>query len=189
MQTARFFILEVANVRTPPLLASQLEDGKVRCEVLRAQMCDQPGKRILQGARKPRGKLFSLSLRTPGSRPVDPIEKKTLYHFLPGSLSYSIAAPGCNFRCKWCQNGISRRLRRLMSLVDYLYTSRACGEAQSQLAAKCCFSYTEPTISLEYNLDVSRLAHDAGLKTIYITNGYMTPEMLELTIRRWTLLC
>jgi pyruvate formate lyase activating enzyme len=169
----------------PALLASQLEDGKVRCEVCAHRCVINPGQKGFCKVRENRGgKLFSLSYGRLVAAHVDPIEKKPLYHFLPGSLSYSIAAPGCNFRCKWCQNEEIAQISpsNEPGRLPYTPPERVVEAAIATGCQSVAFTYTEPTISLEYNLDVSRLAHDAGLKTIYITNGYMTPEMLELTI-------
>jgi pyruvate formate lyase activating enzyme len=115
---------------------------------------------------------------------VDPIEKKPLYHFLPGSLSYSIAAPGCNFRCQWCQNADISQISSANEpgKLRFVAPERVVQAAIASDSLSISFTYTEPTLSVEYNLEVGRLAHDAGLKTVYVTNGYMTPEMLELAI-------
>ena len=89
----------------PALLVNQMEGGKVRCLLCAHRCLIRPGQRGLCRVRENRdGKLFSLSYGRLIASHVDPIEKKPLYHFLPGSLSYSIAAAGCNFRCQWCQN-------------------------------------------------------------------------------------
>lgn len=114
---------------------------------------------------------------------VDPIEKKPLYHFLPGSDSFSIATIGCNFRCGFCQNW-------QISQQSYREANRSTGEELSPrqivglaLEYKCksiSYTYTEPTIFFEYAYETSMLAKDKGLYNNFVTNGYMTRECLEL---------
>ncbi len=113
---------------------------------------------------------------------VDPIEKKPLYHFLPGSKSYSIATPGCNFRCSFCQNWqISQH--RLDS--EFYYSGIEMSPEDIVTAAKqnncksIAYTYTEPTIFFEYAYDTAKKAHKEKLSNVFVTNGYMTPEMIE----------
>ena len=169
----------------PALLANRLEDGKVRCELCAHRCLIRPGQKGLCKVRENRGgELFSLSYGRLIASHVDPIEKKPLYHFLPGSSSYSIASPGCNFRCQWCQNV---DISQISSTNEpdrprFVPPERVVEEAVANDCQSISYTYTEPSLSLEYNLEVSQLAREAGLKNIYVTNGYMTPEMLELTI-------
>jgi pyruvate formate lyase activating enzyme len=114
---------------------------------------------------------------------VDPVEKKPLFHFLPGTLTYSIATVGCNFHCHHCQNhSIAQFVPDSAGYVGGHFI--APGEiVQRAIHAGCIsisYTYTEPTIFLEYALDVARLAHRAGLKNIFVTNGYITPEALDI---------
>jgi pyruvate formate lyase activating enzyme len=111
----------------------------------------------------------------------DPIEKKPLYHFLPGTRSYSIATAGCNFRCRHCQNAdISQgpHERGIVPGVD-----RSPGAiVRDAVAAGCAsvsFTYTEPTIFFEYAYDTAVLARLAGLRTVFVSNGYIAPEPLR----------
>jgi pyruvate formate lyase activating enzyme len=169
----------------PALLVSHLGDGKVRCELCAHRCLIRPGQRGLCKVRENRdGELFSLSYGRLIASHVDPIEKKPLYHFLPESLSYSIAAPGCNFRCQWCQNA---DISQISSTNEpdrprFVPPERVVEAAISTGCQSIAYTYTEPSLSVEYNLEVSQLAREAGLKNVYVTNGYMTPEMLELTI-------
>ncbi|MGD8737441.1 MAG: AmmeMemoRadiSam system radical SAM enzyme, partial [Anaerolineae bacterium] len=111
-----------------------------------------------------------------------PIEKKPLFHFHPGSTSFSIATAGCNFRCAFCQNSdISQMPRdrgqivgREASPEDVVANARQYG------SRSIAYTYTEPTIFFEYSYDIARLAHQAGIASVYVSNGYMTSEMLEL---------
>lgn len=167
------------------LLASPLAESKVRCELCAHRCVIRPGQRGLCGVRENRGgELFSLSYGRLIASHVDPIEKKPLYHFLPGSLSFSIASPGCNFRCQWCQNADISQISPTNepNRPRYVPPEKVVESALDSQCQSISYTYTEPSLSVEYNLEVSRLARDVGLKNVYVTNGYMTPEMLELTI-------
>ncbi|MDD3454488.1 MAG: AmmeMemoRadiSam system radical SAM enzyme, partial [Methanobacteriales archaeon] len=126
------------------------------------------------------GKLYSLIYAAVSSVAVDPIEKKPLFHFYPGSFVYSLGTVGCNFRCKHCQNwNISQ------AVIDEAYTEdippEEAIEATKRYNCKSiAWTYNEPTIWLEYTLDCAELAHKDDIKTVYVTNGYMTEETLEL---------
>ncbi len=128
-----------------------------------------------------RGTLYSLVYGRLVACHVEFIEKKPLYHFLPGSRSYSIATAGCNFRCPWCQNWRISRVDGRDDFQGLAYTEPA-RVVQTALLENCesvCYTYTEPTIFMEYALDTARLARKQGLKNLFVTNGYQTPEALE----------
>jgi pyruvate formate lyase activating enzyme len=110
----------------------------------------------------------------------DPIEKKPLYHFLPGTLSYSIASPGCNMRCSFCQNWtISQPDKKRGSYpVNTVNPEVLVRSALSNGCASIAYTYTEPVPGLEYFLDYANLSRKAGLKNIFITNGYFSEESL-----------
>lgn len=128
------------------------------------------------------GKLYTYSYGKVIASYVDPIEKKPLYHFLPGSTSFSIATPGCNFRCGFCQNWeISQS-----AFFDGQENSEAevtpqeiVEEAIQNKCQSISYTYTEPTIFFEYALEISKLARGKGLKNVFVTNGYMTEEALR----------
>jgi pyruvate formate lyase activating enzyme len=114
---------------------------------------------------------------------VDPIEKKPLHHFLPGSLSYSIATLGCNFRCGFCQNWqISQSNKRDSSEIPgyELKPEEVIREAVKAGCKSISYTYTEPTVYFEYAYNTAKLARAAGLKNIFVTNGYMTKEALKM---------
>jgi len=127
------------------------------------------------------GTLHTLVYGRTISQHVDPVEKKPLLHFHPGTTAYSIATPGCNFRCRWCQNWeISQMVReRHFIMGEEASPEQVVAAAQRAGCRSIAYTYTEPTIFFEYAYDTARLAHDAGLANIYVTNGYMTEEMLE----------
>ena len=141
-----------------------------------------PGERGLCGVRENReGVLYTLVYGLPVSTAVDPIEKKPLFHYLPGSLSLSVATVGCNFSCDFCQNSdISQMPRQTGKIIGRPVTpERVVEMALAEGCASISYTYTEPTIFYEYALDCARLATEAGLKNVFVTNGYMTAETLR----------
>jgi pyruvate formate lyase activating enzyme len=116
---------------------------------------------------------------------IDPIEKKPLYHFLPGSRSYSVATIGCNFKCGFCQNW---QISQESAKEGYSNSHREVSPRQVVEAAvknhcrSISYTYTEPTIFFEFAFDTAQLAKEAGLYNVFVTNGYMTRQALE-TIR------
>ncbi|HHT79399.1 MAG TPA: AmmeMemoRadiSam system radical SAM enzyme [Actinobacteria bacterium] len=127
------------------------------------------------------GKLFSLNYGQLITENIDPIEKKPLFHFLPGSMSYSIACAGCNFKCFFCQN--------------YQISQIAEGEAENRgvyynpddivkkaLRYDCksiSYTYTEPTVFFEFAFDTAVIAKENKIKNVFVTNGYMTKEAID----------
>jgi len=125
--------------------------------------------------------LFSLVYGRLVARSVDPIEKKPLFQFLPGSLSYSIATVGCNFRCANCQNFDISQLPNEREVVIGRETppEDVVSAAKQNNCKSIAYTYTEPTIFFEYALDVAKLAKKEGLKNVFVTNGYITDEALR----------
>ncbi len=156
-------------------------DGRVKCGLCRFRCLIAEGKRGICGVRENRnGILYTLVYGKAIAEHVDPIEKKPLYHFLPGSKSYSIATVGCNFRCLHCQNyGISQAPPSGIEVAGDVISPEEI--VQKALAAGCSsisYTYTEPTIFYEYAYETAVLAVKAGLKNVFVTNGYITPEAL-----------
>jgi len=127
------------------------------------------------------GRLYSLVYGKIVAANVDPIEKKPLYNFHPGSFAYSIASVGCNFRCKNCQNAdISQAPKEGRGIIGTETEPGAIVKnAKESGCESIAYTYTEPTVWFEYNYEVSKLARKQGLNNIYVTNGYMTAEMLD----------
>ena len=127
------------------------------------------------------GKLVTLTYGNVSSLSANPIEKKPLHHFYPGSLALTAGSWGCNFGCPWCQNwDISKsppRKGRYMSPREFVDTAINSGCQGTSI------SLNEPTLSLEWSLDVFRLAREQGLYNTYVTNGYMTSEALDLLVK------
>lgn len=112
---------------------------------------------------------------------VDPIEKKPVFHVLPGSLSYSIATPGCNFRCLHCQNASISQVVGLgdfAGIGEYRSPKDIVRSAQKSGCRSISYTYVEPTIFLEYALDCCRLAQEKGLINVFVSNGYMSESSL-----------
>ncbi len=161
----------------------KLEDSKVHC-FLCSQHCHiKSGKRGKCGVRENRdGFLWSLVYGRLIAQHVDPIEKKPLYHFFPGSRSYSIATAGCNFSCLFCQNAdISQGPREHKTIFGHGVPPEVIVEEAKQSNCKSIsYTYTEPTIFMEYALDTSRLAHEQDIKNVFVSNGFMTEQSLQL---------
>jgi pyruvate formate lyase activating enzyme len=166
------------------------DDLRVRCNLCAHRCVIPPGKLGACCVRENRdGTLVTLVYERAISQHIDPIEKKPLFHFLPGSRSYSIATAGCNFRCAFCQNWEISQLPRETQprQVREIPGSAArpadiARAAQRNGCASIAYTYTEPTIFAEYALDTAREAVDLGLKNVFVSNGYMTPELLELMV-------
>jgi len=125
------------------------------------------------------GTLYSLTYGQLCAQAIDPIEKKPLFHVMPGSTSFSLAAPGCNFRCRHCQNAAISQAGAGMTVRGVEVSPAEVVERA--LAAGCpslSYTYTEPTVFYEFAQDTARLAHQAGLRNIFVSNGYITPEAL-----------
>ncbi|MCJ7443225.1 MAG: AmmeMemoRadiSam system radical SAM enzyme [Methanotrichaceae archaeon] len=157
-------------------------DGDIKCELCHQQCRIGPGKRGLCGVRENQaGKLMTLVYGNLVAANVDPIEKKPLYHFLPGSLAYSIATVGCNFRCLHCQNAdISQLPKENGTITDnYVPPQMVVENANDSGCQSIAYTYTEPTIFFEYAYDVSVLANKTGLKNVFVSNGYIGDKAVE----------
>ncbi len=157
-------------------------DGTLECRLCAHGCRLRDGQRGLCGVRLRRNdRIDSLVYGRIVAEHVDPIEKKPIFHVLPGSLSYSIATHGCNFRCLHCQNaGISQVPKDMKVEISGVY--RKPGEIiESALAGGCrsiSYTYVEPTVFYEYAYDCCLTAFAKGLKNIFVSNGYMTKEII-----------
>jgi pyruvate formate lyase activating enzyme len=166
------------------LLYDKLDGGEVRCRLCSHRCVIADGKRGLCRVRENRGgTLHTLVYGRLIARHVDPIEKKPLFHFLPGSLSYSVATVGCNLRCRFCQNADIAQLpadRGDAIPGDDATPEDVVDAAERAGCRSISYTYTEPTIFFEFALATAQLARRRGLRNIFVTNGYMTPEAIEL---------
>lgn len=112
---------------------------------------------------------------------VDPIEKKPLYHFLPGSNAFSVAAPGCNFRCQFCQNWqISQASLSTTRALEDVSPEEVVRMALVNNCPSIAYTYTEPTVFFEYAFDIAKLAKENNIRNIFVTNGYISPQATKL---------
>lgn len=160
-----------------------LEPDHVLCNLCRFHCRIAPGRRGLCGVRENRdGTLYTLVYGQSIAEHVDPIEKKPLFHFCPGSLSFSVATAGCNFHCLHCQNYQISQLSRSAGgdIPGHpLLPEQIVQRAQTANCRSIAYTYTEPTIFFEYAYDTAVLAHEAGLKNVFVSNGYITTGALE----------
>jgi len=164
------------------LLFNKMEDADVRCNLCAHRCLISEGKKgICQVRQNRQGTLYTLVYGRTISHNVDPVEKKPLYHFYPGTTAYSIATPGCNFRCQWCQNWEISQMPRERDFVlgDEATSEQVVAAAQRSGCRSIAYTYTEPTVFFEYAYDIAQEAHRAEIANIYVTNGFMTGEMLD----------
>ena len=170
----------VLKLRKEAILYEKL--GKsINCKVCERRCLISNGKKGFCDMRENvYGTLFSLNYAAASSVAVDPIEKKPLFHFYPGSSVLSLGSVGCNFRCKHCQNwNISQAVLEDISLREII-PEDAVKLAKNYNCKSIAWTYNEPTMWLEYTIDSAKLAKKEDLKTVYVTNGYMTEESLNL---------
>ncbi len=169
---------------TKAFLWEPLKEQAVRCALCAHRCVIKDGGRGICGVRENRGgALHTLVYGRLIAQHVDPIEKKPLFHMHPGSLSYSVATVGCNFKCRFCQNADIAHMpsdRGGAIAGDYFSPESVVRSAEAGGCATIAYTYTEPTIYFEFAHDTARLAHEKGIKNIFVTNGYMTPEALEM---------
>jgi pyruvate formate lyase activating enzyme len=153
-------------------------DNRIHC-FLCSRHCKIPEGSIgFCGVRKViKGKLYSLNYGRLVAMHMDPIEKKPLSHFMPGTSVFSIATVGCNFGCQYCLNWDISQRRRVTG--SYVSPEDAINYALSYGADGLSYTYNEPTIFAEYAIDVMKLAHRNNLFNTWVTNGYMTSEAMD----------
>jgi len=157
----------------------RIGEGAVRCSLCAHRCTIADRKHGICGVRINRGgTLYAATFGRVASEAVDPIEKKPLFHFLPGTLSYSLGTVGCNFRCQHCQNWeISQAGLEDLPLMT-ISPEEGVERALASGSASIAWTYNEPTIWHEYPLAMGALARERGLSTVYVTNGYITEEAL-----------
>ena len=155
------------------------EDGRVKCFLCPHNCLISEGKSGFCRQRKNvKGKLYTLNYGRVSSYGVDPIEKKPLYHFYPGSLIFSIGTLGCNFRCRFCQNWQIAQVEDGPAVE--ITPERAIELARSFKGnIGIAYTYSEPLIWYEYVLETARLAKEKGLKNVLVTNGFVNEKPLK----------
>lgn len=173
------------GVRPALLGRAHGSEGSVVCSLCEHRCEIAPGKVGVCGVRANReGKLVTLVYGLSVAEMPDPIEKKPLYHFAPGTKVLSLATPGCNFRCLFCQNWMISQMPREEGTLRgrWRLPKEVVDRAVAEGCAGVAFTYTEPTIFLEYALEVAQEARRRGLYVVWVSNGYMTPEALAMMV-------
>ncbi|MBW1721216.1 MAG: AmmeMemoRadiSam system radical SAM enzyme [Deltaproteobacteria bacterium] len=163
-------------------LYEKLDNGKVKCLLCNHRCLIRDGGKGICNVRENRGgTLVSLVYGKVVARHVDPIEKKPLFHFLPGTPSYSMATVGCNFRCSFCQNADISQMPVDQGRIwgEDMTPGRIVEEAERSRSATIAYTYTEPTVYYELAVDTARLATERGIRNVFVSNGYMTVECLQ----------
>jgi pyruvate formate lyase activating enzyme len=165
------------------LLYKKLANQTVSCFLCAHHCTIKPDSYGFCGVRKNlNGSLYTEVFEKLIASNVDPVEKKPLYHFLPGSNTYSIATPGCNFRCGFCQNWeisqptTNTGIQNIKSVSPETIVKSAISSGCKSISC----TYTEPTIYFEYAYEIIKLEKQNNLNTVFVSNGYMSPQMLEL---------
>jgi pyruvate formate lyase activating enzyme len=164
------------------LLYDRLDAGSVRCRLCRHTCRIEDGKKGICRVRENKGGiLYTLVYDKVVSTNVDPIEKKPLFHFAPGTTSFSIATVGCNFRCSFCQNySISQMPRDEGRIAGQDWSPAQLASAAKRSGCRSiAYTYTEPTIYYELARDTMVEAKKLGLLNVFVTNGYMSRDMLD----------
>jgi len=166
------------------LLAQPAEDKKVRCSLCSHRCLIDQGKSGFCAVRKNiAGTLYSLNYHNVCAANVDPIEKKPLFHFQPGSQSFSIAAIGCNFRCSFCQNWQISQAHLTTAKGQSLSPEQIVAAAKQNNCKSIAYTYTEPTVFMELADQTGRLAKQQNIANVFVSNGYQTREAIDLAAR------
>ncbi len=164
-------------MRTEARLYERVAGGAVRCRTCQRRCLIPDGKTgWCKTRRNERGRLWSLVYGAVSSLSVNPIEKKPVYHFYPGSRWLSLGSVGCNFRCPGCQNWRLSHWTHGPMRTRYLSPAASVAAALRAGCRGISWTFNEPTVWFEYTLDAARLAKRKGLATNYVTNGAITPE-------------
>lgn len=158
------------------------EDNQVNCLLCRHHCLIAEGKRGICCVRENRsGTLYTLVYGNPCSWHVDPIEKKPLFHFYPGSKAFSIATVGCNFRCLHCQNHEISQLPQNHKVIagEEMSPDEVVKQASLSGCRSISYTYTEPTMFFEYAFDTAKIAKERGISNNFVTNGYIEEKPLE----------
>jgi pyruvate formate lyase activating enzyme len=158
-------------------------DRKLKCTLCNHYCSIKEGKKGICSVRENmNAKLYSLVYGKSIAADIDPIEKKPFFNFYPGTTAYSIATVGCNFHCLNCQNWeISQMPKgKKGKIIGQELSPREVVEHAKREGCKCiAYTYTEPTIFFEYAYDTAKLAHEQGIKNVFVTNGYTNSEAIK----------
>jgi len=175
-------MVQMAETMHEAMLYEKLSNSRVRCNICQWRCTISPDKfGVCRMYQNRDGVLYNRNYAKASSVAVDPIEKKPLFHFFPTSSAFSVGGWGCNFHCQDCQNWE-------ISCPEIDQPWRGSREVQPQVAIELAkqyhcqgiaWTYNEPSVWFEYTLDSAKLAKENNLYTVYVTNGYLTPEALD----------
>jgi len=178
--TKRLYASSLVPFRKEAMYYKKIDEATVQCVLCPRKCTLMNGQRGFCKAREPRnGKLYSLVWGLPCAVHVDPIEKKPLFHFLPGTSAFSIATAGCNFKCKNCQNWSISQFPPEDVRNENLLPQDVVGGAKRTNCKTIAYTYTEPSIFYEYMLETSKLAKAQGVKNMYHSNGSLNPDAVK----------
>jgi pyruvate formate lyase activating enzyme len=164
-------------------LYKKLKNKMTQCRTCAHYCVIGDGKRGICGVRENRGgKLYSLVYGKAAACNIDPIEKKPLFHFLPGTKTLSIATVGCNFSCQNCQNWSISQEPKILKYIrgEDLAPKEIVELAKKNRTPSISYTYTEPTVFLEYSMDTMKLAKKENIKNVWVTNGFLSKETFDL---------
>ena len=155
----------------------EISDGRIQCDLCPRECKLKEGQRGLCFVRTCEDKKIVLTTygRSSGFC-IDPIEKKPLNHFLPGTPVLSFGTAGCNLACRFCQNWDISKSREMDTLMDEASPEKIAKAASALHCKSIAFTYNDPVIFMEYAIDVAQACHDVGLKTVAVTAGYISDE-------------
>jgi len=153
---------------------------KIKCKLCPRECVVGDRERGYCGVRENRGgTYYTLVHSRVCAAHVDPVEKKPLFHYLPGTLAFSIATAGCNVNCKFCQNWDISQARPEQLPADYAPPDRIARLAKQYACPTIAYTYSEPVIFSEFLMDTADAGHEAGIRSIVVSNGYMQEESLR----------
>ncbi len=156
---------------------SKLSDGRVQCDVCSRHCRMREGQRGLCYVRGvERGEVVLTTYGRSSGFCIDPIEKKPLNHFLPGTPVLSFGTAGCNLTCKFCQNWSISKAREFDKLQEFASPDQIASAAYKTKCKSVAYTYNDPTIFLEYAVDTAKACHERGIKNVAVTAGYICPD-------------
>ncbi|ETR70379.1 MAG: pyruvate formate lyase activating enzyme [Candidatus Magnetoglobus multicellularis str. Araruama] len=165
------------------LLYEKIKNDRVICHLCNHQCTIQKGRFGICNVRQNKdGILYTHVYDRIIAEHIDPIEKKPLFHFLPGSKSYSVATVGCNFKCRFCQNANIAQMPSDQGQITGMQLSpqQVVQTAINNRCKSISYTYTEPTIYFEFALDTARKAHDHDIKNVFVSNGFMSTDAIKM---------
>ncbi len=158
----------------------KLQNKKIKCKLCPRECTVGDRERGYCGVRENRGgTYYTLVHSRVCAAHVDPIEKKPLFHYLPGTLAFSLATAGCNVNCKFCQNWDISQVRPEQVPADYAPPKLVAELAKQHQCPTIAYTYSEPVIFSEYLMDTADAGHEAGVRSVVVSNGYMQEESLK----------